>query len=289
MKNFNRRRRMLQVEQLCERLALSANPLDSAVLEAGPAGEGETATVSQDGQVLSIIGSDNDDAIEIVLGDAVHRVTVNGDSTDYSVDDINEIIVRADGGTDSVSIEGTDQNESLELDAGVLELRSGTYTVQVSLAETISVGDSPGFDRATIYDTDGDDSLELRANEAKFTDQENNELTVTGFDRVMSFANNGGDDSVAFHGTSADDTFIGKSAFSFMVGEDFWNYARGYGRVDVFQDSLGNDTAWLFGTEGDDVLQADAEDATLTLSDGKIIAHQQPSPHAGTRFGIGHQ
>ena len=81
------------------------------------------------------------------------------------------------------------------------------------------------FDRAVIFDTDGNDILDLMSDSAEFVDSSSNRFEVNGFDRVLSFATNGGDDQANFHGTSDDDTFIGKPDFSFMVGADFWNYA----------------------------------------------------------------
>ena len=129
-----------------------------------------------------------------------------------------------------------------------------------------------GFDRAVLFDTDGDDVLDLMSDSAELVDKDSNRFRVHDFDRVMSFATNGGADQANFHGTTDADTFIGKAAFSFMVGAEFWNYARSYERVDVFQDALTDDTAWLFGSAGNDEVVASSSDVVLTLDGGNVLA-----------------
>lgn len=269
MSKYKSRRRVLGMERLSDRIALSVNPIGS--LGAEVAGEGETASVTQQGQTVTVIGSDNDDTIQIELGEAVHKLVVNGDSTEYNAADVNEIIVQGDGGRDTVSIQGSDQSENAEFKDGTFELKSSSHLVRVSLAEDVTVTAGGGASRAVLFDTDGDDSLELRAEAATFVDKDGSKLTLNGFDRVMAFADNGGTDEAKFYDTTADDTFIGKEAFSFMVGDDFWNYARGFDHVDVFQEEGGNDTAWLFGADGDDQLLATPAAVTLTLSSGSTL------------------
>ena len=105
MSRFKLGHRILRIEQLAQRHVLSAIPLGPNLVVAA-AGEGEDATVEQQGQVVSVIGSDNDDTIELELGDAVHRLTVNGELTEYNVADVNEFIIRGDLGNDSVSLTG---------------------------------------------------------------------------------------------------------------------------------------------------------------------------------------
>ena len=113
-------RRVFGFEILSERIALSSIPIASLGAEA--AGEGETATIEQQGQVLNVIGSDNDDVIEVDLGETVHKLTVNGEVSEYNVSDVTEIVVTGDGGNDTVSVLGTDQSESAEVKDGGLEL-----------------------------------------------------------------------------------------------------------------------------------------------------------------------
>lgn len=268
MRNSKRYQRHLSIERLGQRNVLSAIP----VLPPSASGEGEDATVEQQGQTVQVIGSDNDDVIRLELGETTHRLTVNGESTNYNAAEVTDFVIRGDAGTDELILQGSALDESVEVTGGGLELSSNQHSVSVSLVEDVAVLDSDGFDRAVLFDTAGTDSLALRSDRATLTDSQGNEFEVQGFDRVMSFATQGGDDTAQFFGTTATDTFIGKEAFSYMVGTGFWNYARGFQRVDVFQETVGDDVAWLIGSSGNDVVDATADEVVLVLESGKTLA-----------------
>ena len=271
MSIFQRGQRALHIEELAERCVLSAMPITPNI-DVPAAGEGESASVTQDGQVVTVIGSDNDDSIQIELSDSVHKLLVNGDMTEYDVSTVNEFVVRGDGGRDAVTILGSDKDESVQVDNAELTLNSDSHTVKVSLVEVVTVNAGAGTSRAAIFDSEGDDALSVRPNSASFNDANGNRFVVNDFDRITSFATKGGTDQANFHGSTETDTFIGKAAFSYMVGNDFWNYARGYERVDVFQESLGNDTAWLFGSPANDTVAASPDEVILTLDGGNVLA-----------------
>ena len=250
---------------------LASSCRQNPILGAEVAGEGETATVDQQGQLLTVTGSDQDDVIQLELGETSHRLTVNGDMTEYDATSVSQIVIVGDGGDDTVAILGSADNESLNLTSDGLGVSSNRYDVSVRLAEDVSVSAGEGIDRAVLHDSDGDDVLELRAGVASFTDKDGANFRVIDFDRVMAFADNGGSDAVSFFDTVGDDTFIGKDQFSFMVGPDFWNYARGFETVDAYQQNGGEDTGWLFGTTGDEVLVASPLSSELTLSSGNRV------------------
>ena len=81
-------------------------------------------------------------------------------------------------------------------------------------------------------------------------------------------AENGGSDQVNFFDTSGDDVFVARTSFAYLVGDGFWNYARGFENVDAFSELGGFDQAWLFDSNGDDTLTAADGDVTLAHEDG---------------------
>ena len=144
MSKFKRGLRLLRIEPLGQRNVLSAIPIMPNVAVAA-AGEGEEATVDRQDQTVTVIGSDNDDTILVELGESVHRLVVNGDSTEYDVSEVSEFVIRGDGGNDTVTLQGTDQNERVDIADGALDFMSDSYSVEVSLVEDITVNAQGGF------------------------------------------------------------------------------------------------------------------------------------------------
>lgn len=267
---FRKRRRKMIFESLNDRIALSANSI--ANMDDGASGEGETAAITQDGSQLSIIGSDNADTINVELGASMYQVTVNGDTTQYNVDAVDQIVIEGDGGADSLTITASDLDNRVELKDDTFTVTNSSLTVSVTEVESIVTTAGSGTNRAFLFDTSGDDVLTLRPDEATLVDGNGNSYMVNGFDRVIAISENGGSDQANFYDTSGDDIFVAKESFSYLVGTGFWNYARGFNKVDAFSEQGGFDQAWLFDSTGDDTLTAADGDVTLTHADGTVFA-----------------
>ncbi len=272
---FRKRRRKMIFESLKDRIALSVNPianLDAAELDCEGSGEGEVATVIQDGTLLSIIGSDNDDSISLQLGATTYEVIVNGETSEFSVDAIDQIMIEGDNGFDSLSISASDLDNRVDLNDGTFTVSNSALIVSVIEVQDIVTTAGTGTNRAFLFDTTGDDVLTLRPDEATLVDGEGNNYRVEGFDRVIAISENGGSDQANFHDTANDDIFVARESFSYLVGDGFWNYARGFDSVEAFSEQGGFDQAWLFDSAGDDTLTAADGDVTLTHADGTTFA-----------------
>jgi len=266
---FRKRRRKMNFESLNDRIVLSANAIANVV---GASGDGDVATVTQDGSEVSIIGSDNADTIDVQLGASMYQVTVNGDTTEYNVDAVDQIVIEGDGGADLLTIVGSDLDDRAELKDGTFTVTNSSVTVSVTEVEDVSATAGAGANRAFLFDTAGDDVLTLRPDEATLVDGSGNSYKVEGFDRVIAVSENGGSDQANFYDTTGDDVFVAKESFSYLVGTGFWNYARGFEKVDAFSEQGGSDQAWLFDSSGDDTLTAADGDVTLTHADGTVFA-----------------
>lgn len=268
-KNASRKRNRLKFETLSDRLVLSANPL--APIDA-PAGEGHSHTIEEQGSLVTVLGGDDADIIRIEMGTSEHLLTINGESHEYDASVVDEIVVAGMGGDDSVTVVGSTLNDLIEIEDGQTTLRNGKYVARVQQAEIVRVVGAGGRDTVKIYDSNGDDSLFMHPTFTTFVNADGDTFKVSGVEQVEAFADNGGVDRVRFYDSPADDKFVAKTQFAYMIGDDFWNYAKNFESIDAFQRSGGQDNAEFYGSDGDDVLVARPDNVLFTTANGIRMA-----------------
>lgn len=258
---FKRHQRSLNIEKLDQRVVLSANP---AAVD-----HSETAVIQQQGNVVFVFGTERDDFVRVVMGTDEHFVSINGDRQTFAASVVDEVVVAGMDGCEEVAVFGSELDDTVEVLANEVELRSDNYTVRVRQSETVRVFGGQGSNTARIVDSAGDDELYLHPTNANFVNSNGDVFILQEMERVEAFAQNGGRDFVRFFDSMADDSFVAKPRFAYMIGDGFWNYAKGFERVDAVSRSGGRDSARLYDSVGDDVLVARPDE--VVLDTGRVV------------------
>lgn len=253
------RRGILSLELLDSRLLLSATSIPDRLASANP-----DLISCIDNEVI-VHGTDDDNVIDVVLGAETHAVTIDGELFEFDATVVDRILVYAGEGNDVVSLTGTAIDDRVEANQRSVELLSTDYIARVEEAESITVETGEGSDRVSLEDTVGDDAFELRHDSASYTTASGRVVTVTGHGRAEAYARQGGIDEVRFFDSPMNDRFVGKYLRSFMEGDGFVNYARGFENIFAQHQEGGEDEARLFDHETDDELTAMAGETVFRV------------------------
>ena len=127
-------------------------------LEAAPAGDPASDLVKIVGNTATVTGTAGDDTFQWQAG-SKQQIIVNGVS--HTLSGITQVLFEGGGGKDSLVLVGGSAAESVTLRPGTAELVGATYRVSSTGVETILVTGGSG-DRATLYDSAGNDVLDAR-------------------------------------------------------------------------------------------------------------------------------
>lgn len=266
--------RRLRFESLSERIVLSANAVS--------AGEGETddPIVVQQGNVVFVLGTAEDNHIEVDVGIETHRITIDGSSHEYSADAVRHIVVSGQGGNDEANIHGTPGDDRVNVDAEEVEMLGFKYDVRVRNTKIVRLFGDQGFDTARILDSPGDDQVYMHSTFTGYSNSEGEIMKVSGFERVNAVAERGGNDQVSFYDSEDDDLFVAREGFAYLAGDHFTNHAKGFDRIDAYHRNGGDDEARLFGSDGNDSLHATPDQLVFQVGNTKQVSHSFPRTRA---------
>lgn len=220
-----------------------------------------------------------------VFGGVDSNFTFTNDNLEYTIDldgnvetfpaaDVHTVVFHGGGGTDTVLVNGTADNETAELwvDHGQFVDASGVaVTVQFENVESIEVKMDGGFDKATFHDSEYDDFFIARLynSTAMMTGFGiGRSLLAGGVEEIEALAEAGGYDSARLYDSFGNDTYVGGmpsggTQFSRMKSRNFvpgvsglMAYARSFENAYGIA-RVGNDTATLYDTSQDDVAWGD--------------------------------
>jgi hypothetical protein len=179
------------------------------------------------------------------------------------------------GGNDTALMTGSNSADQLtsKRTYSTLKRRDGAYFNYATGWDqvTADVSAGSGADIAFIYDDATDDTFEAGPSQATFdydsTGSPGIDTTVIGFGEVYAYADNGGTDSATLTGSANADKYYGLAAYSYFkaVDDSFFNYARGFDAVTANAVGSG-DLAFMYGSDGNDVLNAIPTSAAFTLN-----------------------
>ncbi|HYW78056.1 MAG TPA: hypothetical protein VE890_00705, partial [Thermoguttaceae bacterium] len=222
--------------------------------------------VSLDGNAVTVYGSPVDDTFEFIAG-ATHQITVN----DIVYDGIDATEIRIDGGwgTDSVTLVGTDADETAGLHYHGAQLNGPNYSVTAVLSERVSIDGGGGSNMARFYDSPDNDLLLVSPDSAKlFVNVGENDptksayavapLTATNFSTVHAFASSGGTDEARLTGSTGDDTLMANPIETRLWGAEYFMRVKSFDAVvaDALSADGDNDTAQMFDSAGDDTFRS---------------------------------
>lgn len=265
----------LGFERLDERVVLSANA-------AGLGGEGEAgeAIVVREGDVAFVFGTEDDNLINVVMGETSHVVTIDGVDHEFDAVETRHIVISGQGGNDEANVEGTAADDRVKIDDEEVEMLSADYGVRIRNAEVIRLFGNQGFDTARIRDSSGDDQIFMHSTFTGYVNSSGDNMEVNGFERVDAFAERGGNDQVSFYDSPENDRFVAKETFSYLVGTGFSNYAEGFERVDAYYRNGGADEARLFGSNNDDALHSTPTQVVFQVGNTTQVTHDFPATRA---------
>lgn len=247
--------------------------------EAGEPGEGENTTTAPSTpapgtpplarMIDGYVGTDDGDRLQIDL-----REIVNGGDVLLSDNPLDPetsayrlvgsptgdpIVIDAGSGSDTLKIFGSAGDEQLTLrpttgaNAGSSLLTFAGGTLELRGFENVVFAGEGGEDRATLYDSDGNDDLR--------SSPDNSQLTGVGFefhleqvDKLYVYATAGGNDTAHLTDSAYDDQLVIRPQFSSLRGGDHFQAAFGFERVFAYAESGGHDRADLGDSAADDVM-----------------------------------
>jgi hypothetical protein len=177
---------------------------------------------------------------------------VNGAS--YSLAGVTQIAIDGGGGNDSLALVGGNAAESVMLRPGTAEVTATNYHVAASGFESIQFAGGSG-DRATLYDSSGDDTFEATPQSARMSGS-GFVNSVSGVGSVVAISQAGGSDTARLYDSAGDDLLTASPTSAVLQGSNFASEARGFSQVFVIATAGGYDTASLSDSAGADQLDA---------------------------------
>ena len=226
-----------------------------------------------DGGTLVVRGSDDADQVVLDLSSSVHG-TLRINSIVYTIDRaFTSLAIDGGAGNDSLEIIGTSGDERLVARAATptanepfASLQTTTALARFDAFENVVFRGGGGNDRATMFDSAGNDTLEATASSATlrgigFT------FAAIDVNNIYAHGNNGGSDIAYLYDSAADDQLSIRHQFTSLRSESLFRVAFGFEKVHAFAGNGGFDQAELFDSPGDDRMSASASSAWISGSD----------------------
>ncbi|MEM9587880.1 MAG: S8 family serine peptidase [Planctomycetota bacterium] len=216
-----------------------------------PAFEGEATVITQ------YVGTADSDTATLDLRDGI-RLTVGQETYTFDAT-ATDLRIDLGSGADTLEILGSADAERLVLRPGHLpgqqasQLQTNTYELELSGLEHVTFVGGGGPDRATLYDSVGNDHLESRTGEATLSGT-GFRFEVTQTPRTFVHATAGGSDTAFLYDSEADEVLAVRPQFTSLSGNDLFQLAYGFEQVNAYATAGGFDTAELRDSAGDDVM-----------------------------------
>lgn len=241
--------------------------LQSAIdgIETGSGGEGE-------GQSLAVERFDGSGESEHAVLDLRQgiRLQVGGQTYDLSENAAGTpMVIDIGGGADSLQIIGSDAAERVVFhppsvgNAATSSLSTNEFSIELRGFEDIVFTGGGGADRATLYDSAGDDTLRSYPTSATVNGV-GYSFEVDQVSRIYVHATAGGADSAFMYDSDGDDSLSVRPQFTSLRGDGFFQSAYGFEKVYAYATAGGVDSAELYDSVADDTMSISATRSILT-------------------------
>lgn len=166
------------------------------------------------------------------------------------------------GGKDRATLVGSGGQETLRVQGGIVRLSSGTFQLQTTSFFQVAVYGSGGNDRATIYDSPGDDSLVATPRYTTLVGPRY-ELRVYDFSEVQAFSTAGGKDVARLYPEETATTVTLTPSYGVLQGSGLLSRAWGFSSVLAYAPANQPSSARLYGTEAAERLEVDGSTVGL--------------------------
>ncbi len=193
--------------------------------------------LSRNGRELQIDGTAGHDELAISLQNGL-TISVGSIQYQFGTNQIDRVEMDAEGESDTLSIQGSSQAERITLTSNSTTIESGSMSIRVLNAEEVSFRGNGGTDNAYLYDTNGNDTLNLRPQQADMVGA-GYRFNVIDTDRIFIHATAGGQDIGYLYDSAGDDRLSVRPQFSSMSGNGYYNYISGVERCMPTQQLVG--------------------------------------------------
>ncbi|NNE00766.1 MAG: S8 family serine peptidase, partial [Pirellulaceae bacterium] len=212
------------------------------------------------------------DGIKMRIGDRVYDLQPN-DAGDPLVIDVGN-------GADSIQIVGSDAAERLALypvsasdtgDGQSSRLSTSEFEIELRGFENVAFDGGGGRDRATLYDSTGNDRLESGPGSARLSGV-GFQFDVSNVNHIYVHATNGGSDSAYLNDSPGDDSLAVRPQFTSLRTDQTFQLAYGFERVNAYATSGGDDTAKIYDSSGDDTMSVSASRTMIAGPNYQVTA-----------------
>jgi hypothetical protein len=171
-------------------------------------------------------------------------------------------------GYDQAYLWDSDQTDGFSVTSTQATFAREDYVTTANRFDAVYAYSRGGSDVAYLFDSTGDDTYEGQGLEGTLRYSTGALANVRGFGEIQAFASQGLD-IARLSGTSGDDSFLGRPDHARMSGSGYYQWIQSFDQVYAQATAGGTDSALLFDSAGDDLLdissnQAQLHDAALT-------------------------
>ena len=226
----------------------------------------------------TLFDSSGDDSL--FANDQVLRITDSSSVREARGFDRTKAI--SDNGLDTAELIGTDGQETLYGSLDAIVFNGNGFVHNVQGFKTVVISSGAGDDEFYLSDTAGDDLIELRDGQLRWTES-GRSVSASRFVTQVVRATGGGQDRVVFYGSDGDDRFSRSETVASMTTGV--SNLRVYGFDDVTAYANGGvDTAIIQGgVQFDDVVMtADRVELTNATGRCKVMGFEHASTYLGS-------
>jgi len=235
-------------------------------------GQDEPSPLRWTGQsTLVVHGSQDAERIVVNLNSPM-TITIN--SVVHQVDRrIESLTIEGGAGNDTLEIIGSGGDERLTARAALptsqeasANLTSPGFTGDFHSFETVIFRGGGGNNRASFYDSVGNDTLEAAPDTATFRGS-GFEFVAIDVASVYAYGTGGGSDTAYLYDSPDNDRLAIRHQFTSLRSDNMFRLAYGFERVHAYSNAGGNDEASLYDSPGDDRLSASATISWISGND----------------------
>ena len=222
---------------------------------------------------LRLVGTGAADTFEFIAGMSPSSwiVKVNGVTKSVGAQ-VNAIYFDGLGGQDTILVTGTNADEEVQLDVGLLKFIHPNFRLEASNFEIVTIDGRGGKDTSILTDSPNDDRFKADPITAVLSGP-GFVHTLTNFEGNFAYARNGGKDLAELYDSNGNDVFVATPTYAIMRAEDnsyinrakFFYSAHGYSKGD------GYDTAKFEDTPGRDRLKIQGHEVRLFNDQGYFV------------------
>ena len=241
-----------------------------------------------DGDKLVIWGTAMADTISIVRNADNIKVTHNGNVSNFSMSQygIRYIDVNGRAGNDVIEVTGWNgEKHNVVFNPFEATITSDTLDITIAGAENIKFIGTSGLDEVRMYDSLGNDIVELSPNEGSMT---NDSFTnsVEGVKRIAAYSARGGNDSATLNGwANKADQLLSRLNAVDMYDADIVEEQSYFNRATGFSDVLVNADAgrnFVYANESDKTKNANNPNIASVLVKNDAAVRFEANPQAAT-------